>query len=346
MKLDLDNFSNQNTESLDLYKLTPSEEHDVTTALAAKILNQVLLYRRSSHIHKACGIDCSECRSPHLPIIISAIHSNEPICFVLPAFPGKSPNLTKVLGTLPDMAEQLALRFLETLCEQIREIYSPGAHIILCSDGRVFSDVIGMRESDVTAYQLEIDTLIVELGLKNISTFNLDELGQEIDFVQLRADLMTNYGSPREILREKILRGSTVGAEPEDRAATIMYRGITRFLVEDSTFPGQIKTRTAIQNESKLKSYEVIRRSNAWSELIASRFPEAVRLSIHPQECGSKKLGIRLVGTETWMTPWHGVALKTNGHFKLVKRTEAEALGATIVRSAQGRASHYEMQGI
>lgn len=122
-----------------------------------------------------------------------------------------------------------------------------------------------------------------------------------------------------------------------------MYCGITRFLVEDASFPGQTKSRSAIQKECKGKAYEVMRRSNAWSELIARRFPDAVRLSIHPQVCGSKKLGIRLVGTESWMTPWHGVAVKKSEGFILLKRTVAESLGARLVFSANGRPSHFEL---
>jgi pyoverdine/dityrosine biosynthesis protein Dit1 len=41
------------------------------------------------------------------------------------------------------------------------------------------------------------------------------------------------------------------------------------------------------------------------------------------------------------MTPWHGVALKTEGRFVLVKRAEAEALGARLM-SEDNSASYYE----
>lgn len=303
--------------------------------LANDILNTILEFRRSHQQHTNCAPTCTKCQAPHLSKVIAAIKAEKPITLVLPAFPGKSPNLAKVLGTLPDMGEQIALFFLEELCERIRKVYAPGAHIILCSDGRVFSDIIGINETDVTDYQNEIDKMIIELGLKNISTFNLDEFGKEKDFFQMRYELMKEFGTSKELLREKILN---------EEEAKQMYLGITRFLVEDATFPGQTKTRTAIQKESKIKAYEVIRRSNAWSEFISKHFPEAVRLSIHPQSCGSKKLGIRLSKTtaESWMTPWHGVAVKTGDGFVYVKRTIAESLGAQLIYASNGRASHYE----
>lgn len=320
-----------------------SVENQRSDSLARHILGKILSFRRLASSSSICESTCSLCQSPHLHKIISSIEAKSPILMVLPAFPGKSPNLSKVLSPLPDMAEQLALQFLEHLCDQIKEIYPHGAHIILCSDGRVFSDIVGMQENDVTVYQRELENMIGELRLSSLSTFNLDEMCPDQNFVRLRLELMENFGSSKELLREKIVRGSTLLGHPEDKETHRMYCGITRFLVEDSTFPGQTKSRSAIQKESKIKAYEVIRRSNAWSELIARRFPEAVRLSIHPQACGSRKLGLRLIGTEDWMTPWHGVAVKIKDRFTLLKRAEAEVLGAQLVFSKNGRPSYFEV---
>ena len=49
------------------------------------------------------------------------------------------------------------------------------------------------------------------------------------------------------------------------------------------------------------------------------------------------------MGDESWLTPWHGVAMKTHEGFILVKRTHAEALGAKIVKTADGRPSHFDL---
>lgn len=324
-------------------------ETDADHKVARHILKDIMQFRRSPNSHSVCSFMCPSCHAPHLAKVVSAVKTGRPITFVLPAFPGKSPNLSKVLGPLPDMAEQRALQFLQHLCDRIRPIYSPGAQIIICSDGRVFSDIVGMRETDVTEYQRELDQMIEDLGLTSISTFNLDELikidepNKRTDFIQMRRKLMEGFGRPLELLREKVLSGSKEFSSPDDVESHRMYCGITRFLVEDSTYPGQTKSRSAIQRDCKARAYEVIRRSNAWTNLIAERFPEAVRLSIHPQTCGSKKLGIRLIGTENWITPWHGVAVKINDNFILLKRTEAEALGAELVFSTNGRPSHFEI---
>lgn len=241
------------------------------------------------------------------------------------------------------MAERQALKFLGHLCERVRRFHAPGARVILCSDGRVFSDVVGMLEEHVTAYQVEISRMIEELGLSHlITTFNLDDLFGSLSFNEMRSELMSRHAQSLEALQEKVRRGGKPGSDRESDDAQRMYCGITRFLVEDAARPDQTMSKTAIQKDCKARAYEVIRRSNAWSGLVESQFPDSVRLSIHPQACGAAKLGIRLMEAESWMTPWHGVAVKVGGRFFLLKRSEAEALGATMVQSGS-QPSHYEL---
>lgn len=316
-------------------------KHYSDEAVARQILELFFRFRRISPEETRCQENCTSCYAAHIKKITYFINSGHPVKFVLPAFPAKSPNLNKVLGPLPDMAEIQALKFLETLCKEVHEFYPPGAKIILCSDGRVFSDVVGIKDSDVSAYQREIDRLIADFGLKHISTFNLDALHFADDFDSMRRKLVNTYAVPLEELKIKVKQGSTAKASIDAIEANRMLCGMTRFLVEDTSYPEQTKSRTSIQNDCKKRAYEVIRRSNAWSKLIEEVFPQAVRLSIHPQSCGAKKLGIRLVGEDTWITPWHGVAVKTNAGFILMKKSEAEAKGAYLISTTNGKPSHY-----
>jgi hypothetical protein len=64
----------------------------------------------------------------------------ETIRMALPAFPCKSPNERKVRGTIPDMAERVALQTLQEFVQNVKAIYNPGAAIWIVSDGHVFSD--------------------------------------------------------------------------------------------------------------------------------------------------------------------------------------------------------------
>lgn len=318
------------------------ETEDSSLSTAHKLLGELRKYRRVQTPQDLCqDKDCISCARPHLDKIVSAIKSNKPLSFVLPAFPGKSPNPEKVLSPLPDYAERLSLRFLSELCLKLKQIYSPGARIILCSDGRVFSDVVGMKEEDVSNYQREIERLIKDMSLSQLSTFHLDDHYKDINFNKMREQLMFTHGDTLASLQEKVRRGASPGSSVEDRDANRMYTGITRFLFEDALHEKQSQSKTALQKEARTRAYEVIRRSNAWSELIAKNFPQALRLSIHPQGCGSKKLGLRLIGNENWMTPWHGVAVKKGDSYILLKRSEAESLGAQLLYDDDGRPSHY-----
>ena len=328
-----------------------SQGDSQTTAIAKEVLTDLMQFRRSSGPESDClTASCERCLEPHLLKIVSAIEHGKPILFVLAAFPGKSPNTAKVLGPLPDMAEIRALQFLQHLCDRVKRRYSPGARIVLCSDGRVFSDVVGMGDEDVTAYQKELSKMITDLGLTSISIFNLEELYDQSSFDQMRSLLMERHGEPLETLKASVSRaGKGAGSSPnctvDDKEAHALYCGITRFLLEDALFPGQKQSRTALQKECRVRAYKVIQRSKAWSTLIEARFPDAVRLSIHPQTCGSKKMGIHLIDPalwpDNWQTPWHGVAVDIGtGRFILLKRRQAEALGAHLVHQ-EGRPSHY-----
>lgn len=311
--------------------------------LAHEILRDVMQFRRTAGPHGGCdSLTCAKCLEPHLSKIAWAVAEHRPVQFVLPAFPGKSPNLNKVLGVLPDMAERRALEFLQHLCDRVKRLYAPGAHIVLCSDGRVFSDVVGLRDEDVTVYQKELARIIAGSAYTSLTTFDLDDVYDGMDFDQMRARLMEQFGEPLDDFRAAVRRGGK-GAEAsvDDMEAHRLYCGITRFLLEDATYSGQTQSRTAIQKDCRARAYAVIQRSKAWGDWVETQFPQAVRLSIHPQTCGAKKLGIRLVEPDNWTTPWHAVAVDIGGRFMLLKRSHAEALGAELQYAEDGRPSHY-----
>lgn len=323
--------------------------HTPATETAKAILAEVMQHRRLAGSHCTPESPCPACMAPHLPKLVAKIEQGLPVTFVLPAFPGKSPNLAKVLGVLPDLAERQALTFLQQLCERIGRIYEPGARVMLASDGRVFSDVVGMKDEDVSAYRDELLRLIDELGLKNIDTFNLEDKYDDLSFDAMRTEMMVDFGTALEDLRAAVRRAAQdPDASNDDKEINRLYCGITRFLVEDASFPGQTLSRNQIQKGARERAYEVIQRSAAWSGVVERHFTDAVRLSIHPHGCGAQKLGIHLTDAEqgdAWLTPWHAAAVEVEeGRFALMKRSQAEALGARVVER-DGRPSHLTLVG-
>ena len=108
--------------------------------LASRILDVIARYR----LHR----DASTTKSAHgtfgfLAQVYSKVAASQPILMCLPAFPFKSPNTsTKVLGRLPDKAEEFALAHLNGLCAAIKDIYPPGAKLMIISDGLVYNGIV------------------------------------------------------------------------------------------------------------------------------------------------------------------------------------------------------------
>jgi pyoverdine/dityrosine biosynthesis protein Dit1 len=151
---------------------------------------------------------------------------------------------------------------------------------------------------------------------------------------QMREWLCRHYAESSETIHERLHSNESQQA---------LFNGIQRFLFEDRVEIEKDKSRSRIRSECKERTYELVRRSYAWGRLVADCFPASLRLSIHPQPPHSEKLGILLCESrDVWLTPWHAVAFKENGRFRLVKRREAEELGASIVLK-EGSPSYMEL---
>ncbi|WP_168711379.1 isocyanide synthase family protein [Streptomyces sp. RKND-216] len=302
--------------------------------ISARILRIVFRHRRGAPEPGCDAETCPRCVPAHLPAVRASVRAGVPVECVLPGFPCKSPNPAKVLGTLPDRAEEVAFDFLAGLCRQVREVYPPGMRLVICSDGRVFSDLIGVHDEVVTAYQDEIRRMLARRRPAPLSLFSIDDVPgmDSCSYDAMRRALDETHGERPERIREEVRAGGE---------ALDLYRALTRFLLEDSFTPGVSRTRSALQREARRRAYGVIARSRAWGGLVAEHFPRAVRLSIHPQRCGSAKFGIRLTPEDDgWLTPWHAVAVESGDGYVLRRRADTERDGARLVHR-EGRPSHF-----
>jgi pyoverdine/dityrosine biosynthesis protein Dit1 len=267
-----------------------------------------------------------------LPKLHYYISQELPIHLILPAFPAKSPNRQKVLGPLPDLGEEIALTFLQSLCDDIRQVYAPGARLSICADGRVFADLVQVSDAEVSAYNDVLKALIQRLGTPDLDVVNLEDLLATDSFDAARAWIVAQYGEPLEELKARVR---------DTDHARAMFNGIHRFVSEDGMALAPDKSKSRVKEESKEVAYEVIQRSNAWTRLLAQEFPHALRLSIHPQHPHSDKIGLRITrAADDWLTPWHGVVLLRANDYVLMKRYQAEELGATLVEK-DGQPSHF-----
>lgn len=297
--------------------------------MSRKILSEILKYRRRFNFSSmTIEEEDNNILNVQLPRIKTFLFQYQPIIFILPAFPTKSPNSKKVLGELPDMAEKLSLIFLNSLCERIKCYYPPGAEIIICSDGHVFGELICVSDEIISNYQVKLNDLLSKLDLNYISTFNLSNVGtfaiSKGSYSHSRKLLVEKYSSSTEVIKKQLT---------ESEEGLSLYRAITRFLYEDSLLPNYSGSKNALQKSARQRAISVIQHSWAWGNLLAEQFPSAIRLSIHPQPVNSMKIGIHMMPTrDDWLTPWHGVAAQVNGKFILMKKYEAEEMDGKLIK--------------
>lgn len=105
---------------------------------SASILYIIDKYRLKKY--DGTGSNDDEGRFKFLTVIYGHVKARQPVPMCLPAFPFKSPNSSrKVLGTLPDKAEEFALAHLNGLCQAVEDVYPPGAKLTIISDGLVYN---------------------------------------------------------------------------------------------------------------------------------------------------------------------------------------------------------------
>ena len=273
-------------------------------------------------------------RALHLARITSFVEAREAIALVLPAFPAKAPNRAKVLGTLPDAAERAGLEALSELVGDIAAVHPPGATLVICSDGHVFADAVGVPDEAVVAYRRHLRAMIDDVAGPNIRLFDLTDAYGEARPVEARRMLLDAHAPSVDEIRAR------AAACPSARA---QLDGIHRFLFEDETVRSLL-SRSQVRRLTRARAYEVVRRSEAWGRLVAARFPRAIRLSVHPQPDVSAKIGIVLVpASDRWLTPWHAVLVVDGTRARLMRRHEAEGLGAVVVEK-NGRPHHMEIR--
>jgi pyoverdine/dityrosine biosynthesis protein Dit1 len=263
------------------------------------------------------------------------MQNNEPLLFILPAFPAKSPSPQKTSGTGPDLGEVLALKALEEMCSKLSQVYAPGAKVLICSDGRVFSDIVMVSDKTIDEYSTGIDDIIQDYQLTHVATLSMDDLYPTIKGDELRQKLMQQFGKGLSEVKELVKSNADY---------LKLFNGMHRFLKEDQEVLHPEKTRSQITKETKEKTYELIRRSDAWSSLLSYTFKNALRFSIHPYPDGHEKFGIKMIqSSEKWATPWHNVTVKMKGQFELMHLKDALKLNA-VKKLFENKYVYFEVQ--
>lgn len=215
-------------------------------------------------------------KTKFLPIVEEHVIKNESIPMVLPAFPFKSPNRKdKVVGSLPDLGEELALMHLNGLCESIAEIYEPGAKVTITSDGLVYNgkpgrelsdievqllkpspDLMMIDDSEVWDYSSAVREIISNKDLHHISSLRIVDLLDHPHTENLgREEYLTHAGCYRRELIAKygVADFDSREAVRNDKDTCMTYRGYIKFLTKDLKH-----SRLATESQSKKKFKDTI----------------------------------------------------------------------------------------
>ncbi|KAI5861028.1 Pyoverdine/dityrosine biosynthesis protein-domain-containing protein [Durotheca rogersii] len=278
------------------------------------------------------------------------VAAGEPILMCLPAFPFKSPNTTaKVLGRLPDKAEEFALAHLDGLCAAIEDIYPPGARLMIVSDGLVYNDLLSVPDKDVWAYGEALRTMRASKGFRHIEFCRLkdivhvdipnelDEIKYVANATNFRHALLKQFGNPDFNVSLRI-------SEDEDTCLT--YRGYIKFLETDLQYVypiGEGRSKSKYKKGVEYVAKQMLMRGDAFARAVRERFPDRLRLSIHAST-GESKLSISLLPTDTFFTtPWHcSIAFRLDGTVVTGHRSDFDVDGTfELVHDENGRPSFF-----
>lgn len=274
---------------------------------------------------------------------------------VLPAFPCKSHNLEKVKSPEPDMGEELAVRRIIDFVEKINSIYEPGMIFHIVSDGHVFSDCINVDDDTVDAYTIKLMETYERVkpkgfdgvrfrGLNDCFRSHLKKaIGPMLQGISIEHHLDTKIDEETNVNRKILMLGCDDNDDvlreqikTPGHPRLYLYRGFNKFMYEDLINTPKAKRLLGKKFKKlvSLVSYEMIRRNDAYSNLVELVFPFHLRFLIHAHHNAGPKYGVRLLDPAICKTglhnqdeedrllhiptPWHNAVFRVEGESKLV----------------------------
>lgn len=274
---------------------------------------------------------------------------------VLPAFPCKSSNFQKVASWTPDKGEELAISRVIEFVRKVNAIYPPGMKFYVVSDGHVFSDCINVDDEVVdlyTAQLVELYDRIKPEGFEGVYFRGLNDCFESskkalvakcLDSVRVDHPLETTLEQETETNRKILMLGCDNNADKlREQIKTpkhprlYLYRGFNKFMHEDliNTPAAASLSKKKFKKLVSQVAFEMIRRNDAYSNLVELVFPFHLRLSIHAHHNAGPKYGIRLLDPNTCClihhnqdeedrllhvpTPWHNAIFRVDGESKFL----------------------------
>ncbi|CAI5755542.1 unnamed protein product [Candida verbasci] len=271
----------------------------------------------------------------------------QPVRAVLPAFPCKSSNIDKVASEVPDKGEELAIKRLIDFAYSVKKVYPPGVIISIVSDGHVFSDCIAVDDAKVNKYSKLLKELyykIKPIDFNPITFSSLPEIFKLESFhlcpnVELTHYIPTQLDEESEVCRKILVATCDTDAGKlrqdiltDGHPRLALFRGFSKFMTEDLQAHSLQMTRKKYKKMVANIAFEMIKRNDAYSNLVELIFPFHLRFSIHAHNNLGPKFGISLLNNLHINnlsdkssdllhipTPWHNSIVKINDVYFVIK---------------------------
>lgn len=259
------------------------------------------------------------------------VQKNQPIKFSMLGYPFKSRNTRdKVFGSLPDLGELKSLENFSFLNERIKQVYTPGVQYSIISDGYIFSDLWGIPDSDVLAY----NEIVKDMGrIAPITFYDAASFYTSLpNMYEVREKIVMDFGITAEVLEKRIL---------SDLNVNTLYRGMIFFMFEELAMQ-EFPSKSQHQKQAKIMAREMMFRNEAYSAMVQHNFHDHIRLSMHNSTNDGEKFSIKLLQGKYKYSPWHScVAILKDGQFETIHRSEGIERGYEIV-NVNNRPYHFQ----
>ncbi|WP_298776337.1 L-tyrosine/L-tryptophan isonitrile synthase family protein [uncultured Shewanella sp.] len=235
---------------------------------------------------------------------------SEPLAFILPGFPCKSPNvIDKSFSAMPDLGEVLAIERLDAFCVALNEIYPHGSRVTILSDGTTFADIVHVDDAVKTQYKAALRHL------------NVTENIIWADLIDLLPDARHLQKTDSESLRKALLKGISTGPRSFDKFVQKVSNSASQAKVHDKLCSYLyhdvcIERFSHGDRDSYLesisdKAYQMMYRGRALSAAIDKTYPDHIRLSVHSYDNIGPKFTFSLSSDiNKAVSPWHTVPVR------------------------------------
>ncbi|KAM0324351.1 hypothetical protein ACHAQA_008132 [Verticillium albo-atrum] len=267
-----------------VHDLTPEDNissantpHADDTRRTSRLVLDIILEHALNKFESPQGL-FKEREDNFLSVITQFVVAGRRIEACLPAFPFKSANkVYKVLGNLPDKAEELALGRLNAMCTQIQQVYQPGAHVTIISDGITYNDLLCISDQDTWAYGQALRDMAVQKKFDHVGFCRIGDLLEfpmpdelrEIVYIAncttFRRMLLNEHGNADLNIDNEI------ATNPDTK---LTYLGYKRFLESDLKyiFPrGSDRTANSYKRDCKYLAKQMLIRGDAFARAVKKR---------------------------------------------------------------------------